>query len=133
MAVGDKTCEADRLTGNLIDNLVADCRPIVRSREMVHVALYESTKLEQVIAFHPGEIVANHLILAIPVSLSHALSIHVIRNQRASSAGFGIRVGGRSNLDCTAQACKLGSNAGRAPLPPVPEVTHPQVVSHGWA
>src|SRR5205823_13263042 len=49
----EESREADRLTSDLIDYLIANRGPIVRAREIVHVALKETAKLEEVIASHP--------------------------------------------------------------------------------
>ena len=82
---------------------------------------------------HPGKIIADHFILTIPGSLPHALSVYVVRYERPSAAGFSVSVGGCGNFERTTEACELRPNSAGAPLPPVPKITHSQVISKGWA
>src|ERR1044071_920074 len=95
---------------------------------MVVVVLLDlAAELKYVVASYPGHVVAQHLVLAIPNALAHALVVDVVRNQR----GGGFRIGsgsGGGNFQCAPQTAKLRSRPGRSPLPPVPEITRAEVV-----
>ncbi len=68
------------MTSNLVNDLIIDRAAIVGAVMVVEILLDLSTKLEQVVALHPRQVVAEHLVLTVPDALARALIIHVVRN-----------------------------------------------------
>src|ERR1041385_5667480 len=115
---------------HLVDNLVIDCAAVVGARMVVVVALVEPAKLPQVISLHPGQVLANHLVLSVPDALTDALSVDVEWDERRGALGAAARAGW-GNLQQralrAADAWQLRRKAGGRPLPPVPQVTDGEV------
>ena len=72
--------KVDILTGNLIDDLVIDRAAIVRAGVEIEILLDLPAELEQVVALHESQVIAQHLVLAVPDPLARALVVYVIRN-----------------------------------------------------
>ena len=125
--------EVDLVIDNRVHDLIIDRGAVVGARVVIKVVLDVPTELKQVIAFHPGHVVAQHLVLAIPHALARALVVDVVRNQRRSlfgAAACGASAGpSRCDLQRAAQAGKLRRIVLRTPLPPVPQIAQPQVIS----
>src|SRR5207302_8962688 len=89
---GEETCKPDRLARDLVDDLVIDRASVIRTRVPIEVVLVQTTKLQQVITLHPTYIVAQHLVLTIPETLTRALVVNVVGYYGAGAACFGIGI-----------------------------------------
>ena len=65
---------------NLVNDLIIDRAAIVGAVMVVEILLDLPTKLEQVIALDPGQVVAQHLVLAVPNPLARVLVVYVVRD-----------------------------------------------------
>ena len=82
----------DRLARDLVDDLVIDRASVIRARVPIEVVLVQNTKLKQVITLHPTYIVAQHLVLTIPETLTRALVVNVVGYQGTGATRFGIGI-----------------------------------------
>ena len=65
--------------GDLVDGRVVDAVAVVVAQVVVVVALVLTAELDQVVALDLGDIVREHLVLAVPEALAHVLRVHVVR------------------------------------------------------
>src|SRR5438132_6299072 len=79
------------------------------------------------VALDPTDVIAEHLVLAIPDALTNLLRVHVIRDQSSRALRAGSIA--RRNFDRATQPWKLRWTTGGAPLPPVPQIANAKVVS----
>src|SRR5205814_10627206 len=100
----------------LIYRHVVDSATIVGSLMPVEIMLVLPTGIEQVIAAQPGNVVANHVILAVPETCPRRLSINIVGRENACS-----RLAKR--LQSTAQLGKLRYIFLGTPGPPVAQKT----------
>ncbi len=88
---------------------------------LVPVVLIGTAKLQQVVTFQVGNVVAHHLVVPIPITGAGILGVYVVRTEIASLA----QLLAAHNLERSAQA----SHLRRIPLAdPLPEVTQETVV-----
>jgi hypothetical protein len=61
-----KKIDAARCTTYLIDGVVEDARSLVITLVIVEVALIRATKLQQVVALDPAQVIPKLVVLAVP-------------------------------------------------------------------
>ena len=93
----------------------------------IEVPLIEATELEQMVAFQQIQIVAEHVILAVPKARADVLRVHVVGNQGVTTASS--RGDFSANFYCATEAGNwLRRSSCIAPLPPVIGIAVMEVV-----
>ncbi len=111
-----------RAHAQFVDGLVVDAAAVVSSLVPVEVVLILAAELEQVIAFQPGDVVTEHLVMAVPEAGTALLRVDVV-----GTKVLGVALT-RKYFQRSTQTLYLRRVSGSGPLPPVAQEAVVEIV-----